>query len=293
MLSVILISSLSWAQLVYVPERLDVSSAKVIVVIHGCLQSAEIMALGTGWNQKADQHNLVIVYPQVPSESHQLDCWSWYLPENQRAESGQLFFVKDQVIKWKKRLKLEKAPVYVTGISSGAATAAGLMSCFPESFTAGALVAGPSYGRAENLKEGEGLLKSGLSSEPRRRACQPNKFKKPILVIQGEADAVVHPKNAQIVVSDFLSHASPIKPTSGQINGFKYRATDYQSHGHAAGRLVLIEGLGHSWSGNHPNFRKPEVFGPQGKLPIQLPFFSSEGPNTTELIWDYFKMINQ
>src|SRR5688572_30729732 len=90
-------TNLAQAALVYTPTKLKPQSANLVVVIHGCLQSAESMALGTGWNQIADENNLVILYPQVPADSNPLNCWSWYLPENQRADTGQLKILRDEI----------------------------------------------------------------------------------------------------------------------------------------------------------------------------------------------------
>lgn len=285
------VSRFSFAALIYIPQKLDISRAKVIVVIHGCLQSPESMALGTGWNQKADQHNLVILYPQVPSGSNALDCWSWYLPENQQDKTGQLALIREEIATWKKRLNIGKAPVFVAGISSGAATTAGLMACFPNEFIAGAIHSGPSYGLAASLKAGEELLKSGASSEPIKRPCDPKNFKKPVMIIQGEADQVVNPKNVNLIASDFLSHASRGEMKTRQANDLKYQSEDYLYQGQLAGRIVRIEGLGHSWAGYKENLRHSEILGPNGKIPTQVPFFSSQGPSATNMIFEFFESV--
>lgn len=76
------------AALIYLPPNFKPETAKVVVVIHGCLQSAEVMALATGWDRIADRENLAIYYPQVPADSDSNDCWGWFWPKNQKAESG-------------------------------------------------------------------------------------------------------------------------------------------------------------------------------------------------------------
>jgi len=279
------------ASFVYVPEKFSAKSARVLVVIHGCLQTPESMALGTGFNRKADQNNLVVIYPQVPSGSNPIDCWSWYEPENQTALSGQLLSVRKEIQSWKKRLNIENAPVFATGISSGAATVAGLLACFPNDFAGGAIHSGPSYGLASNLKDGDEALKHGLNHAPATRACNPRDFKKPLLVIQGSADAVVKPVNVQTIVSDFLSHASRSAVETGEANGLKYAIDSYQANGRVVGRIVRVEGLGHAWGGYAENLRHTSLLGPSGKIPTSLPFFSTQGPNSTSLILDFFNSI--
>lgn len=245
----------SHADLVYTPSRFDPDKAGLVVVLHGCLQSAESMALGTGWNQIADDQNLAILYPQVPKNSHPLNCWAWYRTENQRADSGQLKDVADRILATQKSLNLKAPRVFVTGLSSGAATAAGLLACFPHLFTAGALHSGPSYGLAANEQEAQKVLRDGPPAKSVELPCQPKNFHGELLVIQGTQDKVVHPLHGARIIKDF---------------GGK-------------GRLVMVSGLDHAWSGY------TSTLGPHGKFPTRLPFFSEIGPSATDLIWDFFR----
>lgn len=279
--------------LAYVPEKLNKKSAQILVVIHGCLQTPESMALGTGWNQVADQNNLVILYPKVPAGSHPLDCWSWYLPENQNRKSGQLKFLKDQVSEWKRRLEISKAPVMVVGLSSGGAIAAGLLACFPNDFAAGAIHSGPSYGLASTVEEGEKIITLGPEENLKvSRECNSSQFKKPIIVVQGKADTKVNPKNVKRLVSDFLSHAVAKNAESREAGGVKYSVEDYTVDGKLVGRVVLIEGLGHAWAGSTQNLPHASILGPKGKAPTVIPFFTDIGPSSTNLILDFFSSVS-
>lgn len=277
--------------LVYVPENFNPATARVVVVIHGCYQTPESMALGTGWNQKADQNNLVMIYPQVPTGSNPIDCWNWYLPENQNAKVGQLSIIHGEIENWKSRLKIEKAPVFVTGISSGAATVSGLLACFPADFRAGAIHSGLSFGLASNLRDAEDILKNGVKQIPASRACSPSNFKKPVMVIHGSADKVVNPVHVQTLVEDFLGHAIRTTTDSGAANGLKYTTENYIANGRFAGRVVMVEGLEHAWAGHVENLRHPYVLGPGGKFPTHVPFFSAQGPSSTNLIWEFFNSV--
>lgn len=288
-------SSVFASAMVYIPQSFSPQNAKVIVVIHGCLQSAESMALGSGWNQKAQDHNLVIIYPQVPLGSHALDCWSWFNPENQKATSGQLLYIRNQINTWKKTLKIPQAPVYVAGISSGGATVSGLLACFPNDFAAGAIHSGVSYGLATTQEEAESILKYGPKPDlVPNRECHPKNYKKPILIIHGSRDQLVNPLNTNAIIDDFLSHAKLDKTEQNTANGLIYRVESYLNHNHSiAGRLVTVEGLGHAWAGYVENLKHSHLLGPKKGFPTIVPFFTDRGPSSTNLIFDFFTEVEK
>lgn len=291
-LALLLISKVTFAALVYTPSNFKKDHAKIIVVIHGCLQSAESMALGTGWNQIADKNNLMVVYLQAPNGTNPLGCWNWYLPENQRKDSGQLKMARDEIKAIQQVWKIKNTEVYLTGISSGAATVAGLLACFPNEFTAAGIHSGPSYGLAQTLEEGEKVLKGGPPATQSKASCRPEEFKGSVLVIQGTADTVVNPLHAKRIIADFMKDAEAGTAKELNSGALVYSVTDYVSQSHRKGRLVSVTGLGHAWSGFAENLRYPELLGPKAKIPTVLPFFTDMGPSATNLIWDFFREVS-
>lgn len=279
------------ASLVYVPNPFSAATARMVVVIHGCLQSPESMALGTGWNQFADKNNLVILYPRVPEGSNEIDCWSWYLPENQSPQSGQLQLVHSQIMAEKRKLGMSnQAPILLTGISSGGATVSGLLACFPNDFAAAAVHSGPSYGLAQNIKEAQNVLAKGpQAANPEYKApCKPSDYKGNLLVIQGSQDKVVNPKHASRLISDFLGSTTSNNQTEKTQNGLSYKMEDYVINGKLRGRHINVRGLGHAWAGYGENFKHNELVGPGSSNPTKLPFFEIKGPSSTHLIWEFF-----
>lgn len=271
------------AGLIYLPTSFKPDQAKIVVVLHGCLQSSESMSLGTGWNRMADQNNLVIVYPQVPSGSNPLDCWSWFDPKNQVREAGQLKGVMDEVQGVRKKFGIPKADLFLTGISSGGATAAGLLACFPKEFKAAAIHSAPSYGLAQSLEAGEKVLKQGPPAESLETSCQKDAFSGSLLVIHGSEDKVVHGSHAQRLIDDFVGPLENPLVREERAGGINFTITDFVSKpaGRRA-RLIKIQGFGHEWSGT-----------PKAKIPTPLPFFSEQGPNATKLSWDFFQEISR
>jgi poly(hydroxyalkanoate) depolymerase family esterase len=281
------------ADSLHIPENFDTKSAKVVVVIHGCLQSAEAIAAGSGWNTIADKHNLFIYYPQVPKSSNILDCWSWYNPLNQSAKWGQLKKINTQLDKYLKIFKISKAPVFVTGISAGGAMAAGLLACYPEIYKAGALISSPVYGSAHSIISAQRVLKFGPGPlDTLYRPCSPSEFKGPVMVIHGLADKTVHPSHAKKIVKDFHPQDLVEKKHSSHKNDAHFHVTKFYFNNLLKAELVEVEGLEHAWSGSERYLKNKAYIGSDTNNPTILPFFDTRGPSATELIWNFFRNGN-
>ncbi len=71
---------------VFVPERCSEPGCDVVVLFHGCQQSAEVigtaLAENSGFNRWAAANSTVVLYPQVASSSiapmNPLGCWDWW-----------------------------------------------------------------------------------------------------------------------------------------------------------------------------------------------------------------------
>lgn len=242
------------ARLIHIPEKFDPATANLVVVIHGCLQSAESMALGTGFDRAAEAHNWVVLYPQVPAKTNAIQCWSWFQPENQSPDRGQLRGVMDQIEEVKSLYALKNARVFVTGISSGGATAAGLAACFPRAIAAVALHSAPVYASAVNLPDADRVLREGPPAARPAGAgpCRPADFTGRTLIIHGEKDQVVNPAHAQAAFQEFTG-SDPKR-----------------------GELVMVKDLDHAWAGFKP------------VLKTEIPFFSPVGPDATQLMTTFF-----
>src|SRR6266700_1557830 len=75
---------------VYTPESYQVGTAvPLIVMLHGCTQTAVDFAVSTRMNQLADQYKFIVVYPQQTSVYNQNLCWNWFKSSNQSRYQGE------------------------------------------------------------------------------------------------------------------------------------------------------------------------------------------------------------
>ncbi|MBK7890622.1 MAG: prolyl oligopeptidase family serine peptidase [Bdellovibrionales bacterium] len=265
------------AELQYVPSR---PLTGIVVVLHGCLQSAESMALGTDMNSAADRNGWLVLYPQVPVGSNPVNCWNWYDSKNQSTASGQLKEIADLVLRTQRQYKLKHKPVFITGISSGGGTAAGAISCYPSLFKAAAIHSGPVYGSAQNPSDGTLALKNGPPMPLPQRPCQPDKTSTSILVIQGLQDKVVHPDHGLRMMIDFGSafKTVPNRENAKLISISSDSNRMVWKQGTQSLELVENDKLGHAWA-----IKKDDP------LKGHLPFFAVSSIASTELIEAFFK----
>lgn len=265
------------AELQYVPNR---QLTGIVVVIHGCLQSAESMALGTDINSAAERNGWVVLYPQVPAGSNPANCWNWYDKQNQSASTGQLKEIAELISRAQRRYSLESKPIFLMGISSGGGTVAGAISCFPSLFKAAAIHSGPVYGSAQNLSDGVAALKNGPPVTLPSRLCQPSKTSASILVIQGLQDKVVHPDHGFRLVTDFGAafSAIPTRENAKVVSIADDSKRMIWTQGKQSLELVENSKLGHAWA-----VKKDDP------LKGRLPFFEVTSFASTELIEAFFK----
>src|SRR5438132_13827611 len=83
---------------VYTPTHYHVGTAvPLLVMLHGCTQTAGDFAAGTRLNQLAAQHGFLVVYPQQTPAEQRNRCWNWLTPSHQMRARGEQASIVDVV----------------------------------------------------------------------------------------------------------------------------------------------------------------------------------------------------
>ena len=78
---------------VYTPANYRVRKpVPLIVMMHGCTQTAASFAASTRMNELAEQHHFIVVYPQQTNNNNRSLCWNWFKPSNQVRNHGKTEF---------------------------------------------------------------------------------------------------------------------------------------------------------------------------------------------------------
>jgi poly(hydroxyalkanoate) depolymerase family esterase len=193
---------------VYLPAAKSDAPRAMIVMLHGCTQSADDFAAGTQMNRLADEHGFVVVYPEQAPHANASKCWNWFKPQDQLHGAGEPSLIAGIVSEVARRHAADPHRIFVAGLSAGAAMAVVLGETYPELFAGVGAHSGLPYGSAHDIPSALVAMKGGRSGmpgltcvpgvagTPRRKAVQAV----PVIVFHGDRDHTVQQTNGAHIV---------------------------------------------------------------------------------------------
>ncbi len=211
----------------FVPEHLQPAPA-LVVVLHGCGQTAAGYDLGTGWSTLANHYGFALLMPEQQASNNANTCFNWFNPEDTTRDQGEACSIRQMIARMAADQKIDPRRIYVTGLSAGGAMTSVMLATYPEVFAGGAIIAGLPYGIASNVREAlSGMMQSSSrpASELGDLVRNASKHKGPwpkLSVWHGSADRTVNPANADEIVKQWLDvHQLPQAPMSAaDVDGY-------------------------------------------------------------------------
>jgi feruloyl esterase len=201
----------------YVPAQPEPA---LVVVLHGCTQTAASYDVGAGWSTLADRYGFVLLLPQQPPGNNPNKCFNWFLAGDIEREKGEALSIRQMVEAMIRDHGIDRGRVFVTGLSAGGAMTCVMLATYPETFAAGAVIAGLPYRTAMNLHEAfESMFKVRARSAREWgdfvRGASPHRGPWPrISVWHGGADPMVKRENADQIVKQWTDvHGLDGQPT--------------------------------------------------------------------------------
>ncbi|HEX2552429.1 MAG TPA: PHB depolymerase family esterase [Microvirga sp.] len=226
----------------HVPER-PAPRPALVVVLHGCTQDAASYDRGAGWSQLADRHGFIALFPEQPAANNPRTCFNWFQPGDTARGRGEALSIRQMVEHVAVAHGVDRARIFVTGLSAGGAMTAVMLAAYPDVFAGGAIVAGLPYGVAHNVQEAldamfQGGTRPAAEWGDRVRAASRHRGPWPkVSVWHGGADATVKPVNADEIVKQWTNvHGLPEKPSLEEsVDGYPRRVW------HGPGGEALVE----------------------------------------------------
>jgi poly(hydroxyalkanoate) depolymerase family esterase len=233
----------------YAPDGLP-AGAPLVVVLHGCGQSAEDYATGAGWTTLADQKGFAVLAPQQTAGNNPNRCFNWFSPGDIQRGEGEAASIAAMIACIVRRDNLDAKRVFITGLSAGGAMTMTMLATYPDLFAAGAVIAGLPYGVAHGVMQAMTAMQQGDHRSPAELAqlIPPNLDRYPRLTVwHGGADHVVSPENAEAIVAQWAAaQGLPSKPDETLVEGGRTRRIWREKAGRMpAIELNVIRGLGH------------------------------------------------
>nr|WP_249153200.1 PHB depolymerase family esterase [Bradyrhizobium diazoefficiens] len=215
----------------FVPAQLQKPRA-LVVVLHGCGQTAASYDLGAGWSTLAQHYGFGLLMPEQQRINNGNTCFNWFNPEDTARGGGEAYSIREMIAHMVKAHRIDPRRVFITGLSAGGGMTSVMLATYPEVFAAGAVIAGLPYGIASNLRE----ALDGMFHSPVRPARElgdlvrnASDYRGPwpkISVWHGSADRTVNPGNANEIVKQWLDlHDLPEAPMAEtNVDGYPRQA---------------------------------------------------------------------
>jgi poly(hydroxyalkanoate) depolymerase family esterase len=246
----------------------------LMVMLHGCGQDANTFAASTRMNRIAMRERFLVLYPEQDRLSNGGGCWNWFDTGTGRAygESALIMKAIDQVCLLH---PVDRSRVAIAGLSAGASMAALLVTRHPGRFKAVVMHSGIPPGTAHSTLSALGAMHGRRATLP--LAATPLTMEArwpPLLVIHGEADAVVAPHNGRAAAQVWANAAGARPGVSRNVQRGKRYAmsvTDFKRGGSTVATLAAVERLAHAWSGGAAS----------------KPFSDGRGPDASRMAWAF------
>jgi polyhydroxybutyrate depolymerase len=226
----------------YVPESYDPTQpTALIIVLHGIISDAEQIRDFTHWNDYADEHNFIVVYPE---SIYPADFFVFFpLSEDTQDPVDDVAFIRDLLIPLRHDLCIDTQRIYVSGFSAGGAMALLLACRLPETIAAVGVMSAPYIEEFDDPTW-----------------CAPD-VPVPTIAFQGIDDDVVAYEGGEALGYTLLSFetwtahwatrngcdaTSEVLETVETVHGAQYVDCD------ADFITYTIDGGGHAWAGGEP-----------------------------------------
>ncbi len=233
----------------FVPSQAAAATGPLplVVMLHGCTQTADDFAAGTAMNALAGDQGFYVLYPQQTTQANPQRCWNWFKHNHQERGRGEPALLAGMVSAVMSEHTIDPARVWVAGLSAGGAMAAILAQAYPEIFAAAGVHSGLAAGAAEDLGSAMAAMRQGASGSPSAFASTV-----PTIVFHGDADATVHPVNGTQAFEAASAPGAAASAATRMKQSGRRQATRRISHA-ADGRVQaehwLVHGAPHAWSG--------------------------------------------
>jgi poly(hydroxyalkanoate) depolymerase family esterase len=262
----------------FVPDELQHQPA-LVVVLHGCGQTAAGYDLGAGWSTMAERYGFALLMPEQKPSNNANTCFNWFNPEDIARDSGEACSIRQMIARMVTDIGIDPRRIFVTGLSAGGAMTSAMLATYPELFAGGAVIAGLPFGVATNVREAlNGMFQSpahaaGELGELVRKASNHKGPWPKISVWHGSADRTVNPANANEIIKQWLDvHGLPLAPMSeGTVDGYPHKVW-WNANGETTVESYTITNMAHGTPLGGDN---DERYGAQGAFLIEAGISSS------------------
>lgn len=273
--------------LMVVPDR-QPDAVPLIIALHGCGQTPAGFVDAAALDMLVDRGGAALAVPAAPlGGDNPLACWPWWDPANQRRDGPEPRFVMAVIDAMD--IRVDTARVHALGFSAGGAMAAILGTVYPDVLAAIGIHSGIGFAAAGSTSCALKIMRGGAENPgPRGELAylhQPVHRIVPTMIIHGREDAVVDPGHADALVREIARRNDLIDddtdngsfdarpdaasgdtgpcPPDNSASCHAHRVSHFEdAQGNVVLTRIMVEQLGHAWSGGRSGHRYADPGGP-------------------------------
>lgn len=214
----------------YAPQNVAASPA-LVVVLHGCTQTAAGYDFGTGWSTLADRYGFILLFPEQQDANNPKRCFNWFQLGDIQRDAGEAASIRQMVERAIRDHGINRDQVFVTGLSAGGAMTSTMLATYPEVFAGGAIIAGLPYRCATSVPEAFECMFQGQARPARewgdlvRGASRHTGPWPKVSVWHGSMDATVKHMNAGEIIKQWtdVHGLTPSASRDEMVDGYPRR----------------------------------------------------------------------
>ena len=251
----------------FIPAGASTTPRPLVIMLHGCTQTPQDFAAGTGMNAHAETQGVIVAYPAQPAGANMNKCWNWFRPTDQGRDAGEPAILAGITRDVQRLHNADPARTYVAGLSAGGAAAVVLGQAYPDLFAAIGVQSGLPAGAARDVPQALQIMRTGAAGGKLAHAV-------PTIVFHGTGDQTVALKNGQAIMAQAQRGFGGTVQVEPGHSGRRYtRTTQTLSDGRTSAELWQVEGAPHAWSGGNSTGSYTDPTGPDASAQM-LRFFA-------------------
>ncbi|RED94942.1 extracellular catalytic domain type 1 short-chain-length polyhydroxyalkanoate depolymerase [Marinoscillum furvescens] len=267
----------------YIPNNMP-SNAPLVLVLHGCTQTASSYASESDWNSLADTYGFYIIYAQQKSSNNSSECFNWFETGDISRGYGEAASLKNMTDYMKNNYSIDSDQVFVTGFSAGGAMTTVMLATYPDVFSGGAVMAGLPYKVATSSNQAFQAMFGNVNKSPNqhgnavRNASNHSGPWPTVAVFHGTSDYTVYYMNQNEIMEQWTNVHGADQTADATDNAFDGNSVvSRKEYRNSSGDPVVvtysINNMGHAIAIDPGNGTKQG--GNTGSYATDVNFFSS------------------
>jgi len=238
----------------YTPTSTTANGKRALMItLHGCAQSNEIVRDSWGWQDQADEYGMVIAAPMAPNGGVIAGCWDYYGKDHSATSSDKhddnLTDLANNLLA-DNSLNIDADQVYLSGLSSGGGQTFVMACLAPEIFAGIGINAGPAVGTSSGQ-----IGSVAVNATQAKNTCLSFADNNNQSAFQTQLTSVVHGNNDTTVATGYaevdaqamaLIYGATKDAASSSISGGGTQETWSDDNGVRI-QKIMVSGLGHAW----------------------------------------------